>query len=249
MAVAHNLGCKLIIITCYKLKLASFPGKEPKLKQPVRCMSLICSYMRTFPLKVHYKAIKMRWLDMEANAYFHRDYYKQRKLGGLLGMTTKSLRIILKYFTGCLGRSESLYPGKKALFGSPKVHTLKKICHHTTCGEIISHFSTALHVVQHGLYTSNLLPLPMFLGMFYQEALPRFWVASRVNSLLTITDRHWQTLATTFESANSLPFARNGCLFMWGACFCMGAYKHDVVVIKMGAYIHGVFTLCGCLLS
>ena len=27
---------------------------------------------------------------------------------------------------------------------------------------------------------------------------------------------------------------------MWGAYFCMGAYKHDVVVvIKMGAYIHG----------
>ena len=32
--------------------------------------------------------------------------------------------------------------------------------------------------------------------------------------------------------------------------FCMGAYKHDVVVvIKMGAYIHGVLILCGCLLS
>ena len=27
---------------------------------------------------------------------------------------------------------------------------------------------------------------------------------------------------------------------MWGAYFCMGAYKHDVVVvIKMGARIHG----------
>ena len=30
----------------------------------------------------------------------------------------------------------------------------------------------------------------------------------------------------------------------------MGAYKCDVVVvIKMGAYIHGVLILCGCLLS
>ena len=30
----------------------------------------------------------------------------------------------------------------------------------------------------------------------------------------------------------------------------MGAYKSDVVVvIKMGAYIHGVLILCGCLLS
>ena len=32
----------------------------------------------------------------------------------------------------------------------------------------------------------------------------------------------------------------NECLFMWGAYFCMGAYNRDVlVVIKMGAYIHG----------
>ena len=38
--------------------------------------------------------------------------------------------------------------------------------------------------------------------------------------------------------------------FMWDAYFCMGAYKRDVVVvIKMGAYIHGVLILCGCLLS
>ena len=30
----------------------------------------------------------------------------------------------------------------------------------------------------------------------------------------------------------------------------MGAYKRDVVVvIKMGAYIHGMLILCGCLLS
>ena len=52
------------------------------------------------------------------------------------------------------------------------------------------------------------------------------------------------------KSANSLPFAQNGCLFMWGAYFCMAAYKCDVVVVlKMGAYIHGVLILCGCLLS
>ena len=52
------------------------------------------------------------------------------------------------------------------------------------------------------------------------------------------------------KSANLLQFVWNGCLLMWGAYFCMGAYKHDVVVvIKMGAYIHGVLILCGCLLS
>ena len=49
------------------------------------------------------------------------------------------------------------------------------------------------------------------------------------------------------ESVNSLPFA---VYFHMGAYFCMGAYKRNVVVvIKMGAYIHGVLILCGCLLS
>ena len=83
--------------------------------------------------------------------------------------------------------------------------------------------------------------------MFYQEALPKLRFSSHVDSLLTIG------VAATFEtakSANLLPFAQNGCLFMWDAYFCMGAYKHDVVVvIKMGAYIHRVLILCGCLLS
>ena len=37
---------------------------------------------------------------------------------------------------------------------------------------------------------------------------------------------------------------------MLGAYFCMDAYKCDVIVlIKIGAYIHGVLILCGCLLS
>ena len=89
--------------------------------------------------------------------------------------------------------------------------------------------------------------------MFYQEALPKFQFLSRVDSLLIIGDTHWRKVAAMFEkaeSANSLPFAWNGCLFMWGAYFCMGAYKCDVVVvIKMGAYIHGLLILYGCLLS
>ena len=80
--------------------------------------------------------------------------------------------------------------------------------------------------------------------MIYQEALPKFWVLSRVNSLLTIRDRHWRKVAATIEkaeSANSLPFV---------VYFHMGAYKRLVVVVmRLGAYIHGVLILCGCLLS
>ena len=46
--------------------------------------------------------------------------------------------------------------------------------------------------------------------MLYQEALPKFQILSRVDSLLTIGDRHWRKVAAMFEkakSANSLPFA------------------------------------------
>ena len=60
--------------------------------------------------------------------------------------------------------------------------------------------------------------------MFYQEALLKLRFLSRVDSLLT---RHWRKIAAMFEK--------------------VGAYKRDVVVvIKMGAYIHGVLILCGC---
>ena len=76
--------------------------------------------------------------------------------------------------------------------------------------------------------------------LFNQEALPKFCFVSRVDILLTIGDRHWRKLAVTFnkaESANSFHLYSNGCLFMWGAYFCKGAYERNVVVvIKMGAY-------------
>ena len=91
--------------------------------------------------------------------------------------------------------------------------------------------------------------------MLYQETLPRFWFVSCVDILLTIfqIDMHRQILASTFEkakSANLLLFPQNGCLFMWGAYFCMCVYKCNVVPeIKMGAYIYEVLILCGCLLS
>ena len=88
----------------------------------------------------------------------------------------------------------------------------------------------------------------LFLDMFYQEALPKFHFLSCVDSLLTIGDRHWRKVAATFKKAESTSvFAVH---FSMSAYFCMGAYKHDVVVvIKMGAYTHGVLILCGCLLS
>ena len=81
--------------------------------------------------------------------------------------------------------------------------------------------------------------------MFYQEALPKVRFLSCVDSLLTIRDRQWRKLAAMFEKPTQQIHFRlcgNGCLFLYG-CF-------DVVaVIKMGAYIHGVLILCGCLLS
>ena len=72
-------------------------------------------------------------------------------------------------------------------------------------------------------------------------------ILCRWHSLPTIRDRHWQTLAAKFENAKlEIQFCLhgNGCLFMWDAYFCMGAYKpYVVVVIKMGAYTHGVLII------
>ena len=51
-----------------------------------------------------------------------------------------------------------------------------------------------------------------------------------------------------FEKAESALHFRlhgNGCLFMWGAYFCMGAYERDVIgEIKMGAS-YPDFTVAG----
>ena len=47
-----------------------------------------------------------------------------------------------------------------------------------------------------------------------------------------------------------LMFAWQWMPFTWGTYFCKGAYKCGaVVVIEMGAYIHGVLIFYGCLLS
>ena len=54
-------------------------------------------------------------------------------------------------------------------------------------------------------------------------------------------------MAATFEKAESANTLLFTVPFHVGAYFCMGAYKRDVVVvIKMGAYIHGMLILCGC---
>ena len=80
--------------------------------------------------------------------------------------------------------------------------------------------------------------------MFSREALPKFWFVSQtsVDSLLAIRDRHWRKLATTFEkaeSANLPPFARQWCLFMWGAYFRMGACKRNGIVVLYSANFRG----------
>lgn len=87
--------------------------------------------------------------------------------------------------------------------------------------------------------------------MFYQETLPKFPVL--IAHLQSEIDTGEKPLRSKKPNQQiDLQLHGNRCLFMWGAYFCMGAYKHDVVaVIKMGAYIHayGVLSLCGCLLS
>ena len=87
--------------------------------------------------------------------------------------------------------------------------------------------------------------------MFYQETLPNFPVLiARLQSKIDTGEKPLRSKKPNQQI--HLHLHGNRCLFMWGAYFCMGAYKHDVVaVIKMGAYslAYGVLILCGCLLS
>ena len=71
---------------------------------------------------------------------------------------------------------------------------------------------------------------------FIKRPCLNFWFVSRVDSLLTIIgDRHWQKLAAMFKKSRITKFTplkgAFSCGLMWGAYFCMGAYKHDVVVV------------------
>ena len=62
-----------------------FSGSEAKVKQPLRCISLICSYMRTFPIKVQYKVIEIfavRWLGTKLKCRFSKRLLQAKKLAG-----------------------------------------------------------------------------------------------------------------------------------------------------------------------
>ena len=88
----------------------------------------------------------------------------------------------------------------------------------------------------------QMLELVYQMDIFYQEALHKFLLLPRANSLVTISDGHRQRLAAMFQKSNQQIHSclcGNGCLFMWGAYICMDAYKNCdvVVVIKMSAYL------------
>ena len=67
--------------------------------------------------------------------------------------------------------------------------------------------------------------------MFYQGALHKIFFLSRIDSLLTIGDRHWQKVAAMFEKAESASVCMEWVPFHVGAYYCMGAYKRNMVVV------------------
>ena len=99
----------------------------------------MCSYMRTFPLKVHYQNLgcEMGWYEV-INAHFLLP--ARRGLGGLLGTTTKSVRSILhisKYLLdGWDGLKAYFLEKKKKKKQSKDAHFSKNFCR-ATRGEII----------------------------------------------------------------------------------------------------------------
>ena len=74
-----------------------------------------------------------------------------------------------------------------------------------------------------------------FLDIMYQVSLYKFLFLSNADSLLTIRASHQWSVATAFESAR---LHGKGYLFLYGSWRC-----NVVVVIEMGAYIHGCFFL------
>ena len=47
-----------------------FSGSEAKVKQPLCCISLICSYMRTFPIKVYRNLCsEMAWYEAKMRIF------------------------------------------------------------------------------------------------------------------------------------------------------------------------------------
>ena len=69
------------------------PGNETKVKQPLRGISLICSYMHTFLIKVNNNMIKIlevRWLGTKLMQIFKATTTSDESYpGSLLGMMTK----------------------------------------------------------------------------------------------------------------------------------------------------------------
>ena len=78
-------------------------------------------------------------------------------------------------------------------------------------------------------------------------------VLSCVNSLLVIGERYWQKLAAILEKPNHHFISIctvMGAFLCWVLIFVQVLINGDVViVIKIGANIHGVLVFCGCLLS
>ena len=90
----------------------------------------------------------MDWYEA-TNAHFQTgDYYKRRKLGGLLGTMTKSVRSILQSPNILLDGWEGM-----------KAYTFEK--KQSKSAHFEKNFRGASRAVQHDLYTSNLLPTPM----------------------------------------------------------------------------------------
>ena len=132
------------------LKLASFSGSKTKVKQLLCCISLICSYRRTFPIKVLYKVIEIlavRWLSTKLMQIFKETILQVTKLAGRspgnddevsIICFRHKLNIVLEGWWGLRTRLEYYIREKKALFCSLKVHNLKKLAAALCAAKLLS---------------------------------------------------------------------------------------------------------------
>ena len=102
------------------------------------------------------------------------------------------------------------------------------------------------HTTEPFVLTKQLLLLDFSVAnsqnMFYQDALHKFLVLSLVDSLGKIGGRTGESWPLVFSEKPNQQIYFHLCLSMWGAHFCMGAYKHNRVVVSK-------WVINGCLFS
>ena len=152
--------------------IASFHWNESNLMQAASSLNQshvqLHAYIptsSTFPLQVHYKAIKIlavRWVGTRLLMHIFTETTTSDKSWAVSWERRRSQYVQSYSFPNILldgWEGLKAYTLKKK--GSLKVHTFKKISAARSAAKLLHILPAAIRAMQHGLYTLNLLPTPM----------------------------------------------------------------------------------------